>query len=173
MFSDFGLVDVLVHLLFPGAMAFVAASDLFTMRISNAVTLLLIAAFAALSPFAGFDLGLAGHHLAAGATVLAVGFACFSFGWMGGGDAKIAAATALWFGWIHTLEYLLIAALLGGVLTLALVFFRHIPLPASVAGISWVQRLYNASNGVPYGIALAASALIVYPRTIWMASIVN
>ncbi len=173
MFTELGIVDGFVLFLFPAAMAFVAASDLFTMRISNLVSVILIAAFAILAPFVGFDLSLAGHHLAAGATVLAIGFACFSFGWVGGGDAKIAAATALWFGWLHTLEYLLIAALLGGVLTLALVVFRNIPLPASVSGVDWVQRLYKASNGVPYGIALAASALIVYPATVWMTAIAH
>ncbi len=104
MFTELGIVDGFVLFLFPAAMAFVAASDLFTMRISNLVSVILIAAFAILAPFVGFDLSLAGHHLAAGATVLAIGFACFSFGWVGGGDAKIAAATALWFGWLHTLD---------------------------------------------------------------------
>ena len=40
-------------------------------------------------------------------------------GWIGGGDAKIAAATALWFGFDQLFPYLAVASLLGGLLTLA------------------------------------------------------
>ena len=43
-------------------------------------------------------------HLGAGAAVLVVAFACFAMGWVGGGDAKVAAGVALWFGFDHLLE---------------------------------------------------------------------
>ena len=69
-------------------------------------------------------------HLAAGAAVLVLTFVMFSRGWVGGGDAKLAAATALWFGFAHLLDYLLYASIFGGVLTLALIQFRMLPLPA-------------------------------------------
>ena len=49
--------------------------------------------------------------------VLAVTFVFFALGWIGGGDAKLAAATALWLGFDHLLKYLLYASLFGGVLT--------------------------------------------------------
>ena len=70
-------------------------------------------------------------HLGAGAVVLAVVFVFFARGWIGGGDAKLAAATALWFGFAHLLDYLLYASLFGGVLTLAIIYFRGVPLPQS------------------------------------------
>jgi prepilin peptidase CpaA len=35
----------------------------------------------------------------------------------------------------------------------------------------WVQRLHQKDGGVPYGIALAAAALVVYPDTIWMKAV--
>jgi len=173
MFSDLSLIDILVLLIFPAAMAFAAASDLFTMRISNKVSLLLVVGFAVLAPFVGFDFPMLAEHVLVGGLVLALGFTCFSFGWMGGGDAKIAAATALWFGGFHSLVFLLNAAVMGGALTLLLVFARRMPLPAMVADVDWIQRLYNNANGIPYGIALSASALMVYPETLWMAYVLS
>ena len=68
-------------------------------------------------------------HVGAAATVLAVTFVFFARGWIGGGDAKLAAATALWLGFDHLMAYLLYASIFGGVLTLAMIRFRLMPLP--------------------------------------------
>jgi prepilin peptidase CpaA len=38
-------------------------------------------------------------------------------------------------------------------------------------GLPWVERLHCSDSGVPYGIVLAAAALVVYPHTEWMAAI--
>jgi prepilin peptidase CpaA len=107
-------------------------------------------------------------HLAAAAAVLAVAFLFFSQGWIGGGDAKLAAATALWFGFDHLLDYLIYASLFGGVLTLAILQFRKLPLPRVLSRQGWILRLHDSAAGIPYGIALAAAALTVYPKTGWM-----
>jgi prepilin peptidase CpaA len=111
-------------------------------------------------------------HIGAGALVLAAGFTCFAFGWIGGGDAKLAAATALWFGFSYLLDYLVYASLFGGALTLLLIQFRLLPLPAPLARHQWIMRLHEKGGGVPYGIALAAAALVVYPKTGWMSAII-
>ena len=42
------------------------------------------------------------------------------------------------------------------------------PLPPILATQEWAQRLHQKGGGVPYGIALAAAALFVYPNTFWM-----
>jgi prepilin peptidase CpaA len=112
--------------------------------------------------------GEIGMHVAAAAAVLVVAFVFFTRGWVGGGDAKLAAAISLWFGFDHLLQYLLDAALLGGGLTLLLINFRMVALPPSFERWAWVARLHEKKGGVPYGIALAAAALLVYPDTIWM-----
>ena len=112
-------------------------------------------------------------HIGAGAAVLVVTFTFFARGWIGGGDAKLAAATALWLGFDQLMNYLLYASLFGGVLTLFVIRFRVMPLPAALAGQDWVKRLHRADAGVPYGIALAASALLVYPDTFWMQALRN
>jgi prepilin peptidase CpaA len=165
------ILDIARLLLFPALMAFAAASDLLTMTISNRVSLALIASFVALalmSGMPGYDM-LA--HLGAGAAVLVVAFGCFAMGWVGGGDAKIAAGAALWFGFGHLLDYLLYASLFGGALTLLLLQFRQWPLPYQFAGQLWLIKLHAKESGIPYGIALAIGALMVYPETEWIKAV--
>ena len=162
------LIDAVTLLLFPAIMAFAASTDLFTMKISNYVPIGLATGFFALAALEGLPVTEIGGHLAAGAAVLAVCFVFFARGWIGGGDAKLAAATALWFGWPHLYDYFLYASLLGGALTLLLLEFRRRSLPPALAGQAWLARLHQPDGGVPYGIALAAAALLVYPSTPWM-----
>jgi prepilin peptidase CpaA len=162
------LTDVIRLLLFPALMAFAASSDLLTMTISNRLSLALAGSFFLLTIITGMSLTAIGMHLAAAALVLTISFGFFSMGWIGGGDAKLAAATALWFGFDFLLDYLVYASLFGGVLTVLLIQFRRLPLPAPLARQPWILRLHETGGGVPYGIALAAAALTVYPKTGWM-----
>ncbi|MGO4667657.1 A24 family peptidase [Bosea sp. 2RAB26] len=166
------LVLIAMLVVFPAAMAYAAASDLFTMTISNRLCLLVIALFALCAGLLGMPWGQIGWHVAAGGLMLVVCFGLFAAGWIGGGDAKLAAATALWFGFEQLMPYLMLAAVLGGVLTLLIVKLRSGPLPALAENWSWAKRLHAANQGVPYGIALALSALIVLPETaVWRAAI--
>jgi prepilin peptidase CpaA len=165
------ILDIARLLLFPALMAFAAASDHFTMTISNRVSLALVAGFLALALMSGmapYDMLM---HAGAGAAVLVLGFGCFAMGWVGGGDAKVAAAAALWFGFGHLLNYLLYASLFGGGLTLLLLQFRQWPLPYSFAGQTWLLKLHAKDSGIPYGIALAIGALMVYPETDWIKAV--
>jgi prepilin peptidase CpaA len=165
------LTDTIRLLLFPALMAFAASSDLLTMTISNRLSLALAGGFFVLTIVTGMGLTAIGMHLAAAALVLVITFGLFSQGWIGGGDAKLAAATALWFGFDYLLDYLVYASLFGGLLTLILIQFRHMPLPGPLARQKWILRLHESGGGVPYGIALAAAALMVYPKTGWMTAI--
>jgi len=162
------LVDIVKLVLFPSLMAFAASSDLLTMTISNRISLTLAAGFLGLALATGMSAATIGMHLGAGAVVLVMAFACYARGWIGGGDAKLAAATALWFGFDQLFNYLLCASLFGGVLTLAIIRFRELPLPDSLAKSEWIARLHQVDMGVPYGIALALAALVIYPSTAWM-----
>jgi prepilin peptidase CpaA len=163
------IADTIRLTLFPAMMAFAASSDLFTMTISNRVTLMLVGGFFALAAITGVDAAEMISHLSAGCVVLVAGFGLFARGIIGGGDAKLAAAAALWLGFDHLLPYLLYASLLGGALSVGLIWFRMAPLPDWLARHDWAQRLHGKDAGVPYGIALAAAALAVYPQTPWMA----
>jgi len=163
------VADLARLMLFPALMAFAASSDLLTMTISNRVSIILMTGFFALG--SGMSASDILCHVAASGAVLLVGFGLFTQGWIGGGDAKLAASTALWLGFAHLLPYLIYASLFGGALTLALIQFRMVPLPRWLARHEWLQRLHSKDGGVPYGIALAAAALTVYPETQWIVPI--
>jgi prepilin peptidase CpaA len=163
------VADAIRLALFPAMMAFAASSDFLTLTISNRVSLILVGGFVALAVIGGVSAADVLSHLAAGCVVLVAAFSLFARGIGGGGDAKLAAATALWLGFDHLLAYLLYASLLGGALSVGLIWFRMAPLPEWLARRDWAQRLHSKDAGVPYGIALAAAALAVYPQTPWMA----
>ena len=165
------MTDAIRLLLFPALMAFAASSDLLTMTISNRVSAILVLAFFVLAIMTGMPLAQIGTHIGAGAAVLAVAFTFFARGWIGGGDAKLAAATALWLGFDQLLNYLTIASVFGGIMTLVIMRFRLMPLPAMLAEQDWAKRLHRMDAGVPYGIALALAALATYPHTAWMTSL--
>ena len=106
-----------------------------------------------------------GLHLLGGATALIIGIAMFARGWIGGGDAKLFAAACLWLGWNAMYEYALVASLMGGALTIALLILRRLPLPPFLAAQPWLLRLADRDSGVPYGMALAFAAIFVLPDT--------
>jgi prepilin peptidase CpaA len=165
------ILEILVLGLFPAAMAFAAASDLVSMTISNRVSLALVAGFLVVAWLTGMSWGDMGRHLLAGALVLVIAFGFFARGWIGGGDAKLAAATALWLGFSHLLEYLVIASVAGGALTLLLLQLRTLPVPGFLSGQKWILRLHSLDAGIPYGIALAIAGLLVYPDTPYMRAL--
>ncbi len=164
------IADAIRWTLFPAMMAFAASSDLFTMTISNRVSLMLVGGFFALAAMTGVNAAETLLHVSAGCVVLVAAFGLFARGIIGGGDAKLAAAAALWLGFDHLLPYLLLASLLGGALSVGLIWFRMAPLPEWLARQAWVERLHGKESGIPYGIALAAAALAVYPDTAWMTT---
>jgi prepilin peptidase CpaA len=165
------LIETIRLTLFPVMLAFAAFSDLFTMTIANRVSLILAGGFFLLAVLTGMSAHDMLSHAGAGAAVLVVAFACFTQGWIGGGDAKLAAATVLWLGLGHLADYLIYASLLGGALTIALIQFRTMPMPQLLMGREWAERLHRQDTGVPYGIALAVAALVVYPQTEWMTAV--
>ena len=162
------VIDLVRLTLFPTLMAFAASSDLLTMTISNRVSIVLVAGFFALAMMSGMGMAEVLSHVGAGAVVLVVSFGFFARGWIGGGDAKLAAATAMWLGFGYLMNYLVYASLLGGALTFLLMEFRLVPLPGLLAGQFWAQRLHRQGGDIPYGIALAGAALLIYPDTPWM-----
>ena len=165
------ILDIARLMLFPALMAYVASSDLLTMTISNRISLALVAGFLVLALLSGMGFYDIAMHAAAGLTVLAIAFFCFAMGWVGGGDAKVAASVALWFGFADLMNYLMYASLFGGALTLLLLQFRQWPLPYPLTGQAWLLRLHDKETGIPYGIALALGALMIYPETEWVKAI--
>lgn len=165
------MIEFFALLVFPALMAFAASSDLLTMKIPNRVAIALVAGYLLFAFSVHAPLQTIALHLACGALVLAITFAMFCFGWVGGGDAKLAAATSVWFGWSLVLEYGLVASVAGGLLTLGILLARQWPLPPLLLGQPWIARLHDARTGIPYGIALAFAGLVIYPQSeVWRAA---
>jgi prepilin peptidase CpaA len=165
------MTEAIKLLLFPAMMAFAASSDLLTMTIPNRVSLIVISGFFLLALMTGMSVTDVAYHVGAACIVLAITFTFFARGWIGGGDAKLAAATALWLGFDYLMDYALYGSLFGGALTLLMLKFRATPMPPLLAGQDWAERLHQPNGGVPYGIALAAAALVIYPHTPWMQAL--
>jgi prepilin peptidase CpaA len=165
------ILDLIKLFVLPLLFLTAALSDLFTMKIPNWIALSISAVFVVVALVSGMGFAELGMHLAAGFVVLGVSFVFFSRGWIGGGDAKLAAAAALWFGFNDLLNFLLMASAFGGVLTLLLLFVRAHPLPFAAFMPAWVLRLHDQGTGIPYGIALAAAGLLVYQHSDWIKTV--
>jgi len=159
------MIGTIAFIVFPLAMVFAAFSDLFTMTIPNRVSAGLVVAFFALALWLPMPLDSVLWHIACGLTMLVLTFVFFSRGWIGGGDAKLASATALWFGWEPLFDYGFTASIIGGALTLVVVELHRRELPKSLMSIGFIAKLADKQGRVPYGIALALSGLLIYPHS--------
>ena len=151
--------EFLVLVLVPAALIAAAGWDIASFTIPNFLQAVLLAGFAVFVIATGMPLSALGWHFVAAAIGLAIGFALFAAGLVGGGDAKLFACVALWFGFPDLFSYA------GGALTLLLIGFRHLPLPQFLAAQTWLARLHDHKSGVPYGVALASGAFAVLPYT--------
>jgi prepilin peptidase CpaA len=155
----------LILMTFPVAMAFAAANDLFTMKIPNRISLALIGGFVAIAVMTRMPLESIGIHVAIALGVLAATFVLFWMNMLGGGDAKLMAAGALWMGPDHIIEFLAYVTAFGGVLAVAMLAYRSF-LPANAFPLpGWARRLHKTGEGIPYGIAIAAGGLLLFPET--------
>lgn len=165
------MIEYPLFLIFPAAMAFAGSMDIFSMTIPNRIALALIVGFALALPFSNLGPVGALSHLAIGALTLFVGFLMFSRGWLGGGDAKLLAAAGLWIGPDHMLPFLILVTIGGGLLSIVLLLFRRFALPPHWATEPWIARLHTRRGGIPYGVAIAAAGLLVFPHTLWFAAL--
>src|SRR3569832_2882614 len=160
-------------MIFPVAMAFAAANDLLTMKIPNRIPMAPIGGFVVVALLSRMPIEVFGLNLAIGLAILVVTFALFAFNLLGGGDAKLVAAGALWIGADHIADYLLFITLYGGVLSLAILAYRRWIPATSDALPGWAVRLHTDRGPIPYGIAIAAGALAVFPSTSLFLSIMS
>ena len=150
---------------FPLLVIVAALKDVTSFIIPNWLTIAIAVAFYPAALAAGASLGAIGLATAVGVAALLVGMGMYYAGWMGGGDAKLLAGCALWMGWPAVLPFLLATALAGGALALILMQMRsNLLKPYLQRGPAWMGRLIEASDA-PYGLAIAAGALVILPRS--------
>ncbi|MDN5926856.1 MAG: prepilin peptidase [Hyphomicrobiales bacterium] len=158
------MLQAAIFVVFPFCMVFAAISDMLSMTIANRVSIVLAMTFAIVAPLTGMEWSAYGLHLAAGAAVLAVTFTLFAIGGMGGGDAKLLAATSVWMGFgMPLVEYLVYASVFGGVLTMAVLTYRSSAVHTFFGRNLFLRQFADDRKGVPYGIALGIGGLLAFP----------
>lgn len=154
------MVAVVTAIFFVLALGYAAVRDLMSYEIPNWVSLAIAADFAVRAVLGGMPLEAIGVHLAVGLAALAIGAGLFFKGAIGGGDAKLLAASALWFGWPQTLPFVLLVAIIGGGLAIVVLALRRAPTPAAWANVRWFGRLTAPDQGLPYGVAIALAGMV-------------
>jgi len=158
------LLSFIIVMVFAATMLVASYKDATTMKIPNWVSLVLLGVFFLITPFVWQSWEVFGTHLLVGLTFFAAGFAMFAFGWLGGGDAKLMAATAIWWQWPDALIYIFYTTAIGGVLALFIMVGRNY-VPVRIMTAPWVYHLLKEEKNMPYGLALAAGALITLPQS--------
>ena len=153
-----------ISVLLLALLATAAWLDAWHRRIPNA----LVAAVAVLwlATLPGHGPAAAIGALATAGGVLAAGMLLWRYGWLGGGDVKLAAALALWAGLPHAAGLLLAIALSGGALAFGSCLVWRSPILALAA--AWLPRSAAAcgqddgpnvaasARSLPYGVAIAS-----------------
>ncbi|NBB65224.1 pilus assembly protein CpaA [Pseudomonas sp. ODNR1LW] len=138
--------------------------DLVTMKIPNWISAALVILFFPVALASGLGLTGMGVHVGVAVLALLIGMGMFALNWIGGGDAKLIAASCLWLGWSGSAMFLFWTAVAGGLFCLALILARqHLQflVPRSPG---WVARLLEPKGHIPYGVAIAIGALLAFPE---------
>jgi prepilin peptidase CpaA len=153
-------------MLFPALVIWAGIKDATSYTIPNWISATLALAFVPLAILLGLSLSQIGLALLVAFAVLLVGILLFALRWIGGGDAKLLAACALWLGPSALLIFLLTTALIGGGLALGLLALRNpLLIPLAQCLPAWTKRLLTPGGDVPYGVAIAAAALIAFEQS--------
>ena len=144
-------------------------SDYFTLKIPNWLNLAIAVSVIPFVIMADMPMEIFAWHVVAGILTFIVAYIMFAFGIFGGGDAKMVAACALWIGWDSMFNFSVYIVIAGGILGLALTAWKWLAAKKDDAGFAWAQGfLAEKKLQLPYGIAIAASGVIVFPATWWM-----
>jgi prepilin peptidase CpaA len=150
-------------LIYPACLLWAAVSDLRTMTIPNRLSLILAVGFFPAALLYKPELGFIFDHLMVGLIGFCLGLAAFALRFMGGGDAKLIAATSLWFSFSGLLPLLVYIALMGGLLTILLIlarFFFQVYVPSMPP---FMQTLMKPKGDIPYGLGICAGAILAAP----------
>jgi prepilin peptidase CpaA len=156
-------VQTIVAAIGIGILLVIAYGDMRTRRIPNALAAAIAGLGLARMVIAADPVATA-DTVAASAAILAVAFLLFWRGILGGGDAKLVAATALLIGFRDLFGFLLLMSVCGGALALAILArdklrpHRWRLSPASMPSMSGTA---TARSTVPYGVAIAAAGVVM------------
>jgi prepilin peptidase CpaA len=149
-----------------------ALSDLRARRLPN----VWVSAFAALylleAALNGSTLREFAAHAALGAFSLALAAVLFRLRWLGGGDVKLGAAIFFWCDPGYAIALLVIVAVFGALLGLAMLALTLALRHPACSGLARRTTWISSARGVPYGVALAlggATAVLLQPPAAFRA----
>jgi prepilin peptidase CpaA len=112
------------------------------------------------------DLATFGWSIVAALMVFAACFALFALNVMGGGDAKILSAAALWYGFSTDLVLFLgLTGIYGGFLALIVLMIRANQNILLVSPVPIPMHFFKNRAGIPYGVAIGAAAFSTFPSS--------
>lgn len=158
------ILSFLILMVFAATMITAALRDASTMKIPNWVSLAVLIAFFLTMPFVWQGWSNFGEHMAVGGVMFLLGLLLFAPGWLGGGDAKLLAATAFWWTWPDMMLYAIYTTLAGGVIAIFILIGRKY-MPVSVMTMPWMHKMFRDETKMPYGLALAFGALATLPQS--------
>ncbi len=146
---------------FAGLMLAAAIIDFRSLRIPNWISLAAVLLYPVYVLSAQTPIDWTGA-LATGFAALALGFVLFNFRIVGGGDAKLFAAAALWAGPELVIPLAFSTAIAGGVLAAFLWLVHHLPMfGIPVVLPSTAAAAHFGKQPLPYGVAIALGAAYV------------
>lgn len=151
----------MVQAAFTAVLVWAMASDLIRLEIPDGVHVAILALFGCASFQTGIGWADILWHLVTAATLFLGGAMLFALGIWGGGDVKLAAVVGLWLGMSNVLSWLLLVSLFGGVLALLILILRAVDRRLAIPAVIRLEPV--RTGGVPYGVALAAAAMVMLP----------
>ncbi len=165
------MIELLTMMLLPAMVVLAGVGDFLTMRIPNWLNVVIALSVFPMAWLAGMPFEVFQWHLVTGTLVLVASFGLFAGGVIGGGDAKLFAATALWMGWPQVVPFLIVTTLAGGVLAVVMKFWQAVRIEHEVKNAAWLKQVIRSNLDLPYGVAIAAGCVATYPQTWWMQSL--
>jgi prepilin peptidase CpaA len=183
------MTDIFVSSVLVFTSAWVILTDLFYRRIHNVLIVgllfgwcgIAISSFWSVGPYSNVPsedlLSYLGYSIAGAVGVLVVGFGLFLIGQMGAGDVKLMSVLCLWVGYDNQLVFLVVTALVGGMLALLMPVLSLLEIAGAKVIVQISSRFPRLKipaplvfsregvKGLPYGLAISGGAfyLLISP----------
>lgn len=165
------MYETLVLSVFPLLIMLAGISDYFTLTIPNWINTAIALSVIPFVLLSGMPVEVFAWHVAAGVMSFLVGYYLFSANLIGGGDAKMLAACGLWIGWSELFQFAFYTAIAGGFLAITVgLWSRLAEKSEDGAGVmtAWMKKFRTGDLQLPYGIAIAAGGVVIFPATWWV-----
>lgn len=168
------MYDTLLLSVFPVLIMSAGIADYASLKIPNWLNGLIAASIIPFVLVSGMPVEIFAWHVVAAIITFLVGMVLFSSSLIGGGDVKMAAACALWIGWVPLPEFALLTLVAGGILaggTLLWVAVEHVMMIGKDDEPFWYRAITSNRIQLPYGLAIAAGGTIIFPATWWLQGV--